>query len=201
MSLLQPLQDRYGFTPPPLWQTLHQEGCCDPHSPTHLQLSDLIWLSPAESAAWTFHADQIDGLVPFAQTSMGDLWCWYPALRPDGPAPVVSCPDEDEVAVVLAADFTAWLYRALLEEFACTCQTEYRDAAAARAVLGDYAERAQAWLPAAWGERLIGLSERLLQVDANDYHGLLDDDELADVIASDLADPLLEHEFEHIKPS
>jgi len=120
------IERRYGFALPALYQRLRAAGCFDPHHPQHLQFADLIWLEAAEIRDWQFDKRQIAGLVPLAQTERGDLWCWYPAMAHDGEVPVVFCPDEDEVAVVLAPHFQGFVYRALLEEFACTALTERR---------------------------------------------------------------------------
>ena len=96
-----PLRERFAFEPPAAYRELLAAGCFDPHRERHLQFSDCHWLSPARAAAWVFHPDQLPGLVPLAHTEHHDLWCWYPALNDGGPAPVVFCPDEDEVAFVI----------------------------------------------------------------------------------------------------
>jgi len=193
------LRARFGFRPPTLYRRLWEAGAFTPFTPQHLQFSDLSWLAPAQIAAWRFHHDQIPGLVPIAVTGQQDLWCWYPRMNDGGDAPVVFCPDEDEVAHVHAPDFTAWLYRLVLEEFACTGLTEHVDVRQSRAMLLGFVEFLAADLPSAWVERLRELAARVPRRDANDYYGVLDADELDTILVTDIRYARLDEEFLHVR--
>ena len=197
MRRMQAILKRYGFTPPALYRELAEQGCFMPFGGKHLQFSDLHWLEEPAIAGFQFHKDQIKGLVPFAQTANHDLWCWYPALNDGGPAPIVFCPDEDEVAFIHAPDFTAFLYRLLLEEYACTGLTEHLDVRQSRELLDGYAESLSPHFPEAWRERLSEIVARPFTSDPNDYFGVIDEDELADIISADIDYVRLDEEFEH----
>jgi hypothetical protein len=191
---------RYRFEAPALYRRMLADGCFDRFALTHLQFSDLVWLSEEEIADFEFAEDQIPGLVPIATTMEQDLWCWYPAMNDGGPAPVVFCPIEDEVASIHAPDFTAWIYRLMLEEYACTGLTEHLDFRQSRRVLDHYAQRMADYLPPAWSARLAELKQRPFKTDDNGYYGVLDEAELAAILAQDLDYPRLDEEFEHVVP-
>ncbi|MHC5068780.1 MAG: hypothetical protein ACYTF0_09360, partial [Planctomycetota bacterium] len=114
-----------------------------------------------------------------------------------GPAPIVYCPDEDEVAHFCAPDFTSWLYRLMLEELACTGLTEHIDVRQSRDVLAAYSQALSDSFHPAWNDRLDNLLARPYRIDANDYHGVLDENELRAILSEDLAWPRLDEEFEH----
>ena len=192
------VEQRYGVVVPQLLLRLHADGCCDPHHGAFIQLSDLEWLSPAQICDWRPPADQIAGLLPFASTTNRDLWCLHRDWGDDrAPLPVVFCPEEDEVAHLFAPDVTGFCYRILLEEYACTCLTEHFDVPRSRATLDAYAVAMAAYLPETWAACLRDLAQRPLVGDDNDYFGTLDEDELAHIIARDLAYSRLDEEFEH----
>lgn len=195
---VDPHRERFGFEPPALYHRMRADGCFDRFAATHLQFSDLVWLDEAEIQAFEFADDQIPGLVPIATTMEQDLWCWYPAMNDGGPAPVVFCPLEDEVASIHAPDFAAWIYRLMLEEYACTGLTEHLDVRQSRLVLDHFAARMADYLPAPWVERLGELKGRPFATDDNGYYGVLVEDELAAILAEDLAYPRLDEEFAHV---
>lgn len=189
--------ERYRFQPPELYRRMLGDGCFDRFAATHLQFSDLVWLDQEEIAGFEFASDQIPGLVPIAVTMEQDVWCWYPAMNDGGPAPVVYCPLEDEVASIHAPDFSAWIYRLMLEEYACTGLTEHLDVRQSRLVLDHFAERMAGYLPEPWVARLAELKGRPFHTDDNGYYGVLDEDELVEILEHDLAYPRLDEEFEH----
>ncbi|MDA3961082.1 MAG: hypothetical protein PF961_09845 [Planctomycetota bacterium] len=193
----EPIAQRFGFPCPDLYRRMRADGCFDRFGESHLQFSDLEWMGLDEIVSYTFNDDQIPGLVPVAGTMEMDLWCWYPAMNDGGPAPIVFCPLEDEVASIYAPDFTAWIYRLMLEEYACTGLTEHLDVRQSRVVLDHYTERMAAYLPPAWHARLLDLRSRDFSLDANGYYGVADADELEAILTEDLAYPRLDEEFEH----
>lgn len=197
MDQITAITQRFGFEPPELYAKMIAAGCFDRFAATHLQFSDLLWLAGGEIAGFQFADDQIPGLVPIAVTMEQDLWCWFPAMNDGGPAPVVYCPLEDEVASIHAPDFSAWIYRLMLEEYACTGLTEHLDVRQSRLVLDHYADRMADWLPEAWCARLQELKGRPFTVDDNGYYGVLSAEELEQILIEDLTYPRLDEEFAH----
>jgi hypothetical protein len=191
------IHSRYGFALPELHGILRAQGCFDPFHAHHLQFSDLLWLTRGAIAAHRFHPDQMQGLVPLARTAQDDLWCFVPAMGEAGRAPIAYCPDEDEVAHLVAPDFTAFLYRSLLEEYACTGLTEHSGVQQSRETLAQYVDLLAPHFPEAWAERLRGLQALPWTGDRNDYYGAIDGETLDGILAADLAWPRLEEEFEH----
>ena len=153
---------------------------------------------PEEAGRWVFPPNQIAGLIPFAYTQEEDLWCWFPAMaNSQEHCPIVFCPNEDEVAVRYADNFAAFCYRRLLEEYACTGLTEHVSTERSQAVLDDYRQLIAGQLSEAWNQRLADLAQRPWEQDANGYCGCITEDECADMLAVDMADPRLDEEFEH----
>lgn len=194
---IEAIRTRYGCELPELYWTLRGMGAFDPHHPAHLQFSDLLWLEPAAIATHRFHPDQMKGLVPLARTAQDDLWCLVPAFAPGAAAPVAYCPDEDEVAHLVAPDFTAFLYRSLLEEYACTGLTEHQGMQQSRETLGQYVDLLAPFFPEAWAERLRGLQGLPWNGDRNGYYGAIDGDTVDGILAADVAWPRLDEEFAH----
>ncbi|TVR46428.1 MAG: hypothetical protein EA402_02695 [Planctomycetota bacterium] len=201
------LAARYARPLPALWASLQQLGCFDPHHQRHLQLSDLRWLDVPQIVAWRFPADSVDDLLPFAVTGLEDLWCLTHRfghgsadLDPGGPPrAVVFCPHEDEVAFAYAPNFSAFIFRAVLEEYACTCLTEYHSPGRSLAILGDYAATVAPLLPSSLADILRDVGERPLQELEHGYFGTLNADEAQAVIAQVFADwPDFDREFEHV---
>jgi len=190
-------QERYQFTFPELYLHFLQLGCFDPFHERYLQLADLLWLPPAQIARHRFHRQQIDGLIPFARTAQEDLWCFYPAIDEGTGQAVVFCPDEDEVASIYAPDFEAFVYRAMLEEYACTGLTEHYEVNQAPEVLRGFTAFLQSWLKPAWAHRLQEVDRLPWQRDANGYYGAIDVEILNAILAADLAYDRLDEEFEH----
>lgn len=191
------LISRYGRNLPLSWYILHDKGCFDPHHANYLQLSDLQWLNPARIVRWSFAEDQIAGLMPFALTAADDLWCIYDALSPEA---VVFCPNEDEVAYAYAPDFSAFIFRAVLEEYACTCLTEYHAPGKSLALLGDYAQLVRPALPLHWADILEDVGSRPLQELEHGYFGTLSASEVQVIVSEQFAEwSLFDAEFEHFK--
>ena len=117
IELFRSIEKRYDFALPQAFKTAWEAGWAGDN---YLALPDLEWLPLEEIAEYEFEDYQISGLVPFASTGGGDLWCWQPAfLGPDGPR-VIECPHDCTEASVYAPDFRSFLYRRLLDE-ACAC--------------------------------------------------------------------------------
>lgn len=191
---------RYGFVPPEPWPQALAAGWLNPQHSDHLRLSDLLWLDADRIANWQFPNDQIEGLIPFAHTTGLDLWCWAPLLGDaEAPTPIVFCPDDDEVAHCFAPDFPAFLYRRLLEEYACLGPGEYLPAAAASRDLRAYTRRLAPWLTPAWQNRLDALAQRPWREDSQGYRGVIDANELDSILNEDLPWPRRDEEFEHYR--
>lgn len=193
----QLIQSRYGRGLPDLWHTVHERGCFDPFAEAHLQVSDLRWLSAEEIQGWRFPADQVPGLLPFAVTGNDDCWCLYQGMAHNDEWPVVFCPHEDEVAFAHSPDFTGFLFRVVVEEYACTCLTEHHAPGTSLAILGGYGERIADCLPAPWAAQLSDIAQRPLLELEHGYFGTIAADEAEDVIAQAFAAwPHFDREFE-----
>lgn len=190
-------QDRYRFIFPELYVDMQRLGCFDPFAESYLQLSDLLWLPMGHITAHQFHKQQIDGLVPFGRTANEDLWCFYPGIDAETQQAVVFCPDEDEVATIYAPDFRSFVYRSLLEEFACTGLTEHYDVKQSDTVLRGYVDVVAGFLPAPWIERLRGLAALPWEQDRNGYYGAISESDLEAILEADLPYQRLDEEFEH----
>lgn len=193
---IERIWERYGFRLPEVFLQLLMRGSFDPFKEAYVQLSDLLWLPPGQIADYRFHRNQIEGLIPFARTAQEDLWCFFPDLDAEVDGPVVYCPDEDEVAHIYAPDFEAFLYRRLLDEYACTGLTEHYDLQQSRSVLRGYIDGLAPFLRSDWIERLRGIDARPWNKDANGYYGTVDEDELAEIIATDIGYGRIDEEFE-----
>lgn len=170
-------------------------GCFDKQDPLYLQFTDLEWLSSEQIAAYTFDAHMIDGLIPCAQTLDGHLWAWYPAIDERHPAPLVYCPDEDEVAVIYAPDFLSGVYHMLLDELTHTFLVERGNLVDAAEQLKRFQQTMTAFFPDAWNQRLAELVERPLQPTDENFYGLLSEDERDDILATDINYDRLDEEF------
>ncbi|TVR14548.1 MAG: hypothetical protein EA401_04270 [Planctomycetota bacterium] len=187
----------YGGLPPQSWQQALNSGWCDPHHPHYLQVSDLQWLSPEAILAYRFPDDQVPGLIPFAVTSNDDRWCWYRPWKHAGGLPVVYCPHEDEVAYAYAPDFASWVFRMVVEEYACTCLTEYHSPGRSLAILGDYATMVRPLMNETFAEILQHIAGQPLQELENGYFGTITADQAQAIISEQFADwPDFDREFE-----
>ncbi|MFW5845110.1 MAG: hypothetical protein ACOCXJ_02685 [Planctomycetota bacterium] len=194
------LRERFDFEPPSVYRELLATGCFDPQHPRHVQLTDLVWLDGERLRQWERDERQVPGLVPFAQTLNGDDWCWYPDIDPRLDAPVVFCPDEDEVAVLYAPDFAAFIYRALLEECTESFLVEREGFLRAGAVLADYIDTVAPMLPIGWSERLQALGRRVLrESDADAFYGVIDAAEYEGILRADIDYDRLDEEFAHLR--
>jgi len=184
-----------GFAPPELLLRLHDEGRCDPHHESHLQFGDLVWFDAGALHRHHPPDAQLPELVPFAHTTRGDLWCFYPGYR-GHPVPVCFCPDEDEVAFLHAPDLEGFCFRAMLEELAGTRLTDRCDPRRTGELLREQVELLRPHLAPRRADLLAGLAARELRTDRNGYTATLDEDELAAILAADFG-PGFEVEFCH----
>jgi hypothetical protein len=189
---------RLDFVAPETYRQLVRDGCSDPHHADHLQFTDLEWWQSSHVERWQPDPRQVTGLVPFAQTLSGHLWCWYPDIDPRLPAPVVFCPEEDEVAVLYAPDFGSWLYRVMLEELSGTFLVERVGMQQATSSLLHFADILQRYLPVEWGQRLRELSQGALTERQENFYGVISEEECEAIVHADIAYDRLDEEFEHI---
>jgi hypothetical protein len=194
------LLERFAFTAPECYQRMAEDGRFDPLDPGHLQLTDLLWLDAAQLRHWQADQRQVPGLIPFAETLDHHQWCWYPAIDRRCPAPVVFCPEDDEVAVLYAPDFAAFCYRLMLEECCESFLVEREGFLRAGALLADYAEALARYLPEAWGQRLRELSQRILVESGSEgFYGVIDEQTCSGLLASDIDYDRLDEEFAHLR--
>jgi hypothetical protein len=85
-----------------------------------LLLDEVEWLAPEAVVPvegvdyWT------PGLVPFASTPAGDLYCWYlPWQGGAAEPPVLLCDHEAATGEVVAVDFAGFVYRVVLVQLSC----------------------------------------------------------------------------------
>jgi hypothetical protein len=195
---LEAIRTRYGQLPPEPWLQCWTAGLFDPQHDHHVQLSDLIWASPEAIATHVFPKDQVSGLIPFAHTAADDWWCWYIDWTHEEGLPVVFCPHEDEVAFAYAPHFEGFLYRAALEEYACTCLTERHSPGTSLAILGDYAARLVPFLRRDWSETLSEVAARPLIELEHGYWGTCTEADADEIWQPDFAQWAdCDREFEH----
>lgn len=197
----QRIIERYAFSLPETYKAMRAASCFDAQHEHHLQFTDLEWLRLEAIAAFEFDKHMIDGLIPFAQTLDGHLWAWNPQIDERHDASVVFCPDEDEVAVLYAPDFQTAIYRMLLDELANTFLVERGSLAHAEVQLQVFVEAASPFLKDQWVERIQELMKRSLQSTQTNFYGVLEEDELADILSDDVAYDRLDEEFCCVKPA
>jgi len=153
------------------------------------------WLRLEQIANWVFDPQMIDGLIPCAQTLDGHLWAWYPAVDARHPAPLVYCPDEDEVAVIYAPDFRSTIYHMLLDELTHTFLVEHSNLVDAVEQLKRFQQTTSAFFPYTWNQRLTELLQRPLHATQENFYGLLSEDERDEILATDINYDRLDEEF------
>jgi hypothetical protein len=189
--------DRWGAVLPDGLRDLWGRGWCDPHSAPYLRFSDLQWIHPEEFKAIHDPRKQMPGLLLFAITDEQDLWCLAPELRPGYPELIVFSPNEDEVAVILSQNIQDFLFRMMLEECSCTCRTEHLSHQRSEEDLVQQIDVLAEIFPATWNERLRGVVSLPLQNHGNDYWGMLSEEDVFEILATDSPFPLREEEFCH----
>ena len=183
------LQRKYGQTLPDSWFDLANAQCFDIYAENHLQLSDIQWMKPEQILNWVYPADTIKEIMPFAHTGHDDTWCFARMLpEVDGQNPVVFCPLEDEVAFAYAPHFTGFIFRYVLEEYACTCLTESYSPGRSLAILGDYARHVSPFMPNVWAAILNDVSNRPLMELEHGFFGTIHSEEAQQIIETEFAD-------------
>ncbi|MCA9626454.1 MAG: hypothetical protein KC766_02255 [Myxococcales bacterium] len=112
-DLLERLQAARNFSAPRVFRRMHEEAA-EEGLPA---LGDRVrWWSLKRIARWQPPADwrAASDAVPFAQTSDGDLWCWYPSWATGNTPPVVLVRASEE-ARLYAPNFEGFLFRQLLD--------------------------------------------------------------------------------------
>jgi hypothetical protein len=201
------IERRHRLAVPPAYREMVVAGLLDPYGrPDWRQLSSrrrMHLLKARALAGRTLYLPQVewypldeicdfapgtwaDGLLPFAGNGAGDHWCWYTPWTTDGQVPIVFYDHEIWTGTAVAADFTACVYRLLLENFA-----EFTDTSFSLAELPDllkaYTDCLRPFLPAALIATLNELSSRPAQVNADENLALLDRDEAQALMERDLA--------------
>jgi len=159
------IEERFGFKAPKEYHTLASKGlfkndgpsvCTEFYEPgSYLWLNEMEWCSPVEIGSFEFQAYQLPGLVPFAITGGGDLWCWHPTMATEQGAPVLCCYHDDEMADVYAPNFFTALFRQALD----FCMASEDDTSIdASAFLHRWAIDLSGVLPAPWCARLTDLA-------------------------------------------
>lgn len=189
------VESRYAFALPELYKQMSQDGCFDRHAQHYLQFTDMQWLETEGMLSWVFDKHLIDGLIPFAETLSGNLWAWYPQLDARNPQAVVHIPDEDEVAVLYAPDFCSAVYRMMLEELTNTFLVERGDEKTAIETLQLFTQTLAAYFPAQWNERLAQCITRPLQATQENFYGVISEQELEEILQTDIAYDRLDEEF------
>ena len=97
-------------------------------------------------------------------------------------------PFEDEVSYTYAPHFRGFIFRQVLEEYACTCLTESNTPGRSLAILGDYAKLVAEILPENWGAILREVSNRPLLELEHGFYGTIQNEEAQEIIAAEFAD-------------
>src|SRR5262245_64311824 len=111
------IQQRYGFEMPEFYRKLQAQGHLSWPTENNLAFYDCEWLTLDAIAQHKFPEWEIasdGGFVPFAITGRGETYCWRLDWASGGEPPIVLC-QRSEIALCLAPDFRAFLYRMALE--------------------------------------------------------------------------------------
>jgi hypothetical protein len=193
------VRERWGFTLPAEYREMHSLGWLTIDRPgqtedflepgrQYLPLNDMEWLPLEEIRDFQFQAWEGDEFVPFAQSGLGDHWCWWPAETTEAGTPVVLCPHDDQSGIVYAPHFLGALYRHMLE-YAHGGLSGPEDEALARALLSRWSVDLGPLLPAAWARTLEQLRSAPLQTWKQrrwEQCGLLTAEELRSILERDL---------------
>ena len=112
-SAFSEIERCYSFRLPPLFREIWRLGFCS--GDTFLIMPDMEWMPLQDIIDYRFEDYQLPGLVPFAFTAGGDLWCWQAVPDALAEPHVVECPHDCEEGSVYAPDFQTAIYRHLLE--------------------------------------------------------------------------------------
>ena len=171
MKMTEQIAEPIEFQLPSGYRSARALGIFERAGPTELQLTDFFWL-PLQAIAKQFAADLHGGVVPFARSGDGDVFGWsYDDVNTVFFAPVDSEP------VFYAADFEAFLYRVLLEEFSMSALVARLGIDATAARFRRYAEQIGSLLPTTWAKVLRDLSRRPLEPTGIGFYSVLSRDE------------------------
>jgi hypothetical protein len=160
-STLETIERHGAFRLPAAYRRWATAGRLDPHVPSALRVYEATWLAPEVVPFFELAArPHLEGLVPFALTGAGDLWCWYAAgSTPPAEPPILLCYHDDPLARLYAPTFTGWFYRSCLE-FARNLDKTPPAIAEARGRLADWALELQALGHPDWSADLRELATR-----------------------------------------
>lgn len=197
---LEAIADRFGMALPDDFRKAYRRGLLTPGSDCELLLSDLRWLTPTQIVQFVPLEFQVSGLIPFARNARRDLWCWHTQWEGPVPNPIVFCPRDSSTAEVFAQDFSAALYRMLLEELSST-SLPAEDSLADRALptLVGHVEAVADLLPPGWVSTLREIVQRPLRRTEDGAFEFLARSNADAIIERDLGFSGLNQEFPHYR--
>jgi hypothetical protein len=132
------------------------------HPAKGIRLSDFSWMTSKQIQSFVGPSYLSDRLVPFALSPAGDRFGWWKADGGTGYEYVVLSWNDCNEADVYARDFTAFLYRKLLDE--CRecwfCSQDGSSVEAATAIMGRNVDLAEPHLPKTWTRALRKILSR-----------------------------------------
>ena len=213
-DLLTAIEAKYSIRLPDSYRSIVDQGWidfdCDPGQRVQPGKLNYLWLSEAEwlplDTILNYQPTDysLPGFVPFAQNGAGDWWMWWPAAGKSDELPVVLCPHDLNEGEFYAPNFTAFLYRNILDYAVTAYADEGEDC---RAWFDDWLPRFASIWPAAWSDQIREIASRPPSMGHETmpngrtypWTGLLPESENKAIVQRDLAFPDLDREFQWMK--
>lgn len=165
------------------------------------------WDSVDELIAWKSPDDwKPNQFVSFAGNGFGDRWVWDPLRETERGTPVLLCRHDENRAEVIAASFSDFLYRILIESFS-NISYESRDEldvddVGFKSYLLLNVDTVASHIPVSYADTLRELLRNdLVEDDENECLSLLSQEEKQQLIERDLAIGEVGTTFRHLVPS
>lgn len=191
------IESKYSFPFPKSYLGMYESGLFMRHGPNEIMLSDLIWLTPEEILNFIPLPYQIEGLIPFAKSARGDLFCWRIEPKSSHEAPVCFCPRDQKTATYFAGNFKGFVFRVMLEELSGTWLSEEHGVQKTADLLRRYVELVGNFLPESWNSILQSVSARPLRESEDGCFSMIDRRECDKLVRRVLDYPQLDTEFDH----
>jgi len=193
MSSAYEHSDERAFQIPQSYHAMRARGLFDPEGKNELFLTDFQWLSLLTIASSTL----VGGAIPFARTTRREHFCWAPEHDHGRGVPVTFHP-RGESPALYSPDFTAFIFRALLEEFSLSWLVNGFGLENTAARFRRYADAVTPFLPDDWARTVREVSRRPLVRLGSGVYGVLSREESDYLIQEALATPGLNQPLEEL---